>query len=78
MNKDHLIYEMSETQIAALNGERHDDESDGFDEEQIAVLREDVARLDGYLKGRADSDSRRLGKGRGVALGRGSGGDLAR
>lgn len=56
MNKDHLIYEMTEAQIAALNGERADDQGDGYDEEQVATMREDVARLEGYLKGRADSD----------------------
>lgn len=56
MNEDFRIYEMTEAQKRALNGERADEQGDGFDEEQVTKLREDVARLDGYLKGRADSD----------------------
>ncbi len=56
MDANHHIYELSEAQRRALNGERADEQGDSFDEEQVAVMREDVARLDGYLKGRADSD----------------------
>ncbi len=63
MNKDHHIYELSEAERRALAGERPSDAEDGFDEEQVAVIREDVARLDGYLKGRADSDRTKRGPG---------------
>ena len=78
MNKDHHIYELSEAEIAALNGERHDEAGDGFDDEQIAKLREDVARLDGYLKGRADSDGAKFNEGlrEGVKRGKGANKDL--
>lgn len=63
MNKDHQIYELSEAQKQALKGEQpNDDASDGFDEEQITILREDAARLDGYLKGRADSDRAQMSR----------------
>lgn len=56
MNREHLIYELTDAERRALDGERADEQGDGFDEEQVARMREDVARLDGYLKGRADSD----------------------
>lgn len=62
MNSDHKIYEMSEAQISALKGEPIPDGSDGFDEEQVVTLREDLARLDGYLKGRADSDRAQMSR----------------
>ena len=58
MNRDNQIYELTECQLRAIAGEDDpaDETSDGYDEDQITVLREDVARLEGYLKGRADSD----------------------
>jgi hypothetical protein len=58
MNKDHQIYELTETQRRILAGEEEPipEGGDGYDEEQVTVMREDVARLEGYLKGRADSD----------------------
>ncbi len=56
MNTEHRIYELTDAQRRAIEGERADDQGDGYDEEQVTRLREDVARLDGYLKGRADSD----------------------
>lgn len=62
MNKDYKIYELTEAQKRAMLGERPDDQSDGYDDEQAALLREDVARLDGYLKGRADSDRAQMSR----------------
>jgi hypothetical protein len=56
MDKEGLIYELSEEQKTFL--------SNSTKEEKIMEAREDVARLEGYLKGRADSDkSKRGGKG---------------
>lgn len=62
MNKDHEIYELSEAQKQAVLGERSDDMGDGYDDEQAILLREDVSRLEGYLKGRADSDRAKMSR----------------
>lgn len=62
MNSEHEIYELTDAQRRAIAGERADEQSDGYDEEQVALLREDVARLDGYLKGRADSDRAQMSR----------------
>ena len=62
MNKDHEIYELTEAQKKAMLGERSDDSGDGYDDEQAALLREDVSRLDGYLKGRSDSDRAQMSR----------------
>lgn len=71
MNKDGLIYKLSdEEQEAALA-------SEPLNAAKAAELREDVARLDGYLRGRADSDRPKLGDGDGKARGPGSNKDLA-
>lgn len=53
MNKDHEIYELTDEHKAMLNDLRNDDK---VDKEQVLLVKEDVARLDGYLKGRSDSD----------------------
>jgi len=77
MNEDHLIYELTEADRRALN-EGLTDEATAEEKAKFDALREDVSRLDGYLKGRADSDREKiLGQGIGKALGAGSNGDLA-
>lgn len=58
MNKDHLIYELTEEQQKALMGDGY--EGKKIDGKTIETLEQDVARLDGYLKGRADSDAPRI------------------
>ena len=45
------IYELDSEQKAWIGG-------DALTEKQVAQVREDVARLDGFLKGRAESDRR--------------------
>ena len=55
------IYELTDAQRESLLG-------DGFETKKVDginydVLREDVARLHGYLKGRADSDREKRGPG---------------
>ena len=44
MDAGHNIYEISKDELSAMS------------EEQLQSMKEDVSRLDGYLKGRADSD----------------------
>lgn len=63
MNSDHRIYELTDAQREFLNSTATD-------------ATEDVARLGGYLKGRADSDRPKLGEGDGRARGPGSNSDL--
>jgi hypothetical protein len=71
MDKEGLIYELTEEQKAYLNSYSPTgtetipgNESQPVIAEKILEIHEDVARLEGYLKGRADSDrSRRGGKG---------------
>jgi len=77
MDANHHIYELEDFEQRLVKegppGEATEAEKAHFDK-----LREDVARLDGYLKGRADSDREKiLGQGIGKALGAGSNGDLA-
>lgn len=55
MDVNHHIYELTDEQKKAFAGDGYEDEKiDGVIYEK---LREDAARLDGYLKGRADSDA---------------------
>lgn len=64
MDKDGLIYELDEEQKAYLNNLQNNTPTISVIEKTMLPLLEDVARLDGYLKGRADSDrSKRGGKG---------------
>jgi hypothetical protein len=64
MDKEGLIYELTEEQKAYLNFPAQENKPRSIIEEQILKVHEDVARLDGYLRGRADSDrSKRGGKG---------------
>lgn len=58
MNKEGRFYELSEEERAALAGEET-----GLGDAREAELREDVARLDGYLRGRADADRPKSGPG---------------
>lgn len=58
MNKDGLIYELTDEQRKALMGDGYEDKK--IDGKRLDTLQEDVARLDGYLKGRADSDAPRI------------------
>lgn len=52
MNPDYEIYELSEVERNALKGGLTDGT---IDEEKLAEIREDVARLSGYLKGRSET-----------------------
>jgi hypothetical protein len=64
MDKEGLIYELTEEQKAYLKPLAYVNESQPVITEKILEAHEDVARLDGYLRGRADSDrSKRGGKG---------------
>ena len=55
MDKYGHIYELTaEEQAAALKDLREVTEAE---QEKVAALREDVARLDGYLKARAEADA---------------------
>lgn len=78
MNEDYDIYELSEVEKALLKEEVEVPESE---RERVNQLREDVARLDGYLKGRSEVISKALsmarGEGPGKARGKGSNKDLA-
>lgn len=58
MNKEHLIYEFTDEQKKALAGDGYEDKK--IDGKTIETLEQDAARLDGYLKGRADSDKDRI------------------
>jgi hypothetical protein len=60
MDTSHRIYELTDEQIDALNAPPA---SNPLAPEALATLCEDVARLNGYLKGRADSDAPLRGKG---------------
>lgn len=53
------IYELSTDELAVLD----ENQPVRIDETSLVALREDVARLDGYLRGRADSDRPKRGKG---------------
>ena len=55
------IYELTEEEIVAANGQPFTGEP--IDPSKLSEIREDMARLDGYLKGRADSDRPKRGKG---------------
>lgn len=70
MDKDYNIYELSEQERELLKEEV-------FDSKQAIELREDVARLEGYLKGRSEIGSMARGEGPGKARGKGSNKDLA-
>jgi hypothetical protein len=78
MNEDYDVYELSEVEKALLKEEVEVPESE---RERVNQLREDVARLDGYLKGRSDSVRSVIGmargEGPGKARGKGSNKDLA-
>ena len=52
MNRDHQIYELTENQRRALAGEHADEQGDGYDEEQVATMREDVRSwlIEGLLR----------------------------
>lgn len=54
MDKQGYIYEITDEEMEALEVE---------DEKKLALIKEDMARLEGYLKGRADSDRPKRGKG---------------
>jgi hypothetical protein len=54
MDKHGYIYEITNEEMEALEAE---------DEKKLALMKEDMARLEGYLKGRADSDRPKRGKG---------------
>lgn len=56
------IYELTDAERLTLD-EIRTGGTEKIDQEKVAQLREDVARLDGYLKGRADSDAPKRGKG---------------
>lgn len=58
MDPNGHIYELTEEDKQALLGE-----PTPISEEDVAGLKQDVARLEGYLKGRADSDRPKRGKG---------------
>lgn len=58
MDPNGHIYELTEEDRQALLGE-----PTKIADEEIAALKEDVARMEGYLKGRADSDRPKRGKG---------------
>ena len=74
MNSNYHIYELTDYQKKLLdpNTEVLAEGKEKFDK-----LKEDIARLEGYLKGRADSDKPKLGDGDGTAYGPGSNRDLA-
>ena len=46
------IYELTDEQRAVLDGTV----ADGLTDEQVSTLKQDVARLDGFMRGRAESD----------------------
>ncbi len=60
MDPNGHIYALSEEAVEALDGIRGAVKPKGLtealDEQMVSQFREDVARLDGYLRGRADSD----------------------
>jgi anti-sigma factor RsiW len=62
MDKSFNIYELSDEDRAALEAETFKPFNEA-NEARTAELREDVARLNGYLKGRADSDAPKRGPG---------------
>lgn len=57
MDAGYNIYELDAEQKAWIDGDAISD-GETMTEKQVATLREDVARLDGFLKGRAESDRR--------------------
>lgn len=57
MNRDGLIYELTDKDREVLSGIANADVE--IDAAKVAELREDVARLDGFLRGRAESDAKR-------------------
>lgn len=59
MDPNWNIYEITDEEIEELRKANRE----AFDEDRIAQMKEDVARLEGYLKGRADSDRPKRGKG---------------
>lgn len=62
MNENHLIYELTdeqrETLAALFSASRGRPEATAEDKAKIEQLCEDVARLGGYLKDRADAHAR--------------------
>lgn len=58
------IYELTDEQRAAMNNEQ--DAAEQILSEKIVALREDVARLDGYLRGREEEKLVREAKGKGA------------
>lgn len=54
MDKYGHIYGLSDEEREALTKDLHEVTAD--EAEKVAALREDVARLDGYLKARAEAD----------------------
>ena len=58
MDKNGHIYEMTDEERRSLRTD-----FSPIDNEKIMELKEDEARLDGYLRGRADSDKPKRGKG---------------
>ncbi len=65
MDPNGHIYELTDAEkLAAFAAvEESVEETETISKEQIQQLREDVARMHGYLKGRADSDAPLRGKG---------------
>jgi len=59
MDPNGHIYEITDEEMAALR----DECATEIPAEQIEQMKQDVARLEGYLKGRADSDRPKRGKG---------------